>query len=54
MVEILEMTVPEVVQVLSIPLDTGYSRLRKARLYFDQALARHEAQHGKSRPAGQT
>jgi len=54
MVEILEMTVPEVVQVLAIPLDTGYSRLRKARIYFDEALARHEAQGGKNRPVGQT
>ena len=54
MVEILEMTVPEVVQVLAIPLDTGYSRLRKARLYFDEALARHEAQNEKNRQVGQT
>jgi RNA polymerase sigma-70 factor, ECF subfamily len=44
LVEILEMTVPEVVQTLGIPLDTAYSRLRRARLCFDRALARYEAQ----------
>jgi RNA polymerase sigma-70 factor, ECF subfamily len=42
-VEILGMTVPEVVQVLEIPLNTAYSRLRLARKLFDEALARHEA-----------
>jgi len=48
MVEFLEMTVPEVAQALEIPLNTGYSRLRLARQYFEEALARfvgrrHEA-----------
>jgi RNA polymerase sigma-70 factor (ECF subfamily) len=43
MVEILEMTVPEVVQSLEIPLNTAYSRLRLARQAFEEALARHEA-----------
>lgn len=43
MVEILEMTVPEVVQALEVPLNTAYSRLRMARQCFEEALARHEA-----------
>ena len=43
MVEILEMTVPEVVRVLEIPLNTAYSRLRMARQSFEEALARQEA-----------
>ena len=43
MVEILEMTVPEVVQSLEIPLNTAYSRLRLARQAFEEALARREA-----------
>ena len=42
MVEILEMTVPEVVQALDIPLNTAYSRLRLARQAFEDALAKHE------------
>ncbi len=41
MVEVLEMTVPEVVQVLEIPINTAYSRLRLARQSFEDALARH-------------
>jgi RNA polymerase sigma-70 factor, ECF subfamily len=43
MVEVLEMTVPEVVQALEVPLNTAYSRLRLARKLFDEAIARHEA-----------
>jgi RNA polymerase sigma-70 factor (ECF subfamily) len=43
MVEVLEMTVPEVVQALEIPLNTAYSRLRLARQSFEEVLARHEA-----------
>jgi RNA polymerase sigma-70 factor (ECF subfamily) len=42
MVEVLEMTVPEVVQSLEIPMNTAYSRLRLARKLFEEALARHE------------
>lgn len=42
MVEVLEMTVPEVVEALEIPLNTAYSRLRLARKVFEEALARHE------------
>lgn len=45
MVEVLEMTVPEVVQALEIPLNTAYSRLRLARQSFEEVLAKHEAGH---------
>jgi RNA polymerase sigma-70 factor (ECF subfamily) len=50
MVEILGMTVPEVTQGLGIPLDTAYSRLRKARLAFNAVLARLEAWEGGTLP----
>jgi RNA polymerase sigma-70 factor (ECF subfamily) len=43
LVELDEMTVPEVAEALDIPLNTAYSRLRAARLAFEAALARHEA-----------
>jgi RNA polymerase sigma-70 factor (ECF subfamily) len=49
MVEILEMTVPEVVQGLDIPLNTAYSRLRLARHDFEEGLARHEARNQEKR-----
>ena len=49
MVEVLEMTVPEVVQALEIPLNTAYSRLRMARQSFEEALARHEARDEENR-----
>ena len=49
MVEVLEMTVPEVVQALEIPLNTAYSRLRLARQSFEDALARHEARDEENR-----
>ena len=49
MVEVLEMTVPEVVQALEIPLNTAYSRLRLARKLFEEALARLEAPHEENR-----
>jgi RNA polymerase sigma-70 factor (ECF subfamily) len=38
--EIEEMTAPEIAQVVGIPLNTVYSRLRVARLELEQALAR--------------
>ena len=38
--EIEEMTAPEIAQVLAIPLNTVYSRLRVARTELEQALAR--------------
>ncbi len=40
MVELDELTVPEVAEVLEIPLNTAYSRLRAARQAFEAALAR--------------
>jgi RNA polymerase sigma-70 factor (ECF subfamily) len=42
LVEIEEMSVPEVAAALEIPLNTAYSRLRAARQEFEEALARHE------------
>lgn len=44
LVEIEEMSVPEVAAALEIPLNTAYSRLRLARRAFEQALARHALQ----------
>jgi RNA polymerase sigma-70 factor (ECF subfamily) len=49
MVEVLEMSVPEVVQALEIPLNTAYSRLRLARQSFEEMLVKHEAQNGENR-----
>jgi RNA polymerase sigma-70 factor (ECF subfamily) len=43
LVELHEMTVPEAAAALDMPLNTAYSRLRKARLAFEAALARHDA-----------
>ncbi|MBN2196943.1 MAG: sigma-70 family RNA polymerase sigma factor [Polyangiaceae bacterium] len=45
MVELDELTVPEVAEILQIPVNTAYSRLRAARQAFEQALARHAALH---------
>jgi len=45
MVELDELTVPEVAEILQIPVNTAYSRLRAARQGFEQALARHSALH---------
>jgi RNA polymerase sigma-70 factor (ECF subfamily) len=39
MVEVLEMTAPEVAQSLEIPLNTAYSRLRQAREAFEEELS---------------
>jgi RNA polymerase sigma-70 factor (ECF subfamily) len=47
LVELEEMTVPEVAELLEIPLNTAYSRLRAARQAFEAALARHEARGGR-------
>lgn len=41
LVEVDEMSVPEVAEALEIPLNTAYSRLRAARQAFDEALGRH-------------
>lgn len=43
LVELQELSVPEVAKVLNIPLNTAYSRLRAARQAFDAAVARHAA-----------
>ncbi len=43
LVELEELTVPEVADALEIPLNTAYSRLRAAREAFEAALARHQA-----------
>lgn len=43
LVELEEMTVPEVADALEIPVNTAYSRLRAARLAFEAAVARHDA-----------
>ena len=51
LVEILEMTMPQAVQTLGIPLDTAYSRLRRARHCFDKALATYGVRDGKRRQA---
>jgi RNA polymerase sigma-70 factor (ECF subfamily) len=40
LVEVDELTVPEAAEVLEIPLNTAYSRLRAARQAFEAALAR--------------
>jgi len=46
MAELDELTVPEIAEILGIPLNTAYSRLRAARQAFEEALARHSAQRG--------
>jgi len=43
LVELEGMTVPEASEILEIPLNTAYSRLRTARLAFEAALARRTA-----------
>jgi len=43
LVDLHEMTVPEAAEALDMPLNTAYSRLRKARIAFEAALARHDA-----------
>jgi len=45
LVEIDELTVPEAADILQIPLNTAYSRLRSARQAFEAALARYEARN---------
>jgi RNA polymerase sigma-70 factor (ECF subfamily) len=44
--ELEELTVPEIADLLGIPLNTVYSRLRAARQAFDEAFSRHKAQRG--------
>jgi len=51
MAELDELTIPEVAELLEIPLNTAYSRLRAARQAFEAALARRNAQvEGQGRP----
>lgn len=41
--ELEQLTAPEIAQALELPLNTVYSRLRRARLEFEAALERHRA-----------
>ncbi|HEY3494306.1 MAG TPA: sigma-70 family RNA polymerase sigma factor [Polyangiaceae bacterium] len=41
--ELEELTVPEIAEALQIPLNTAYSRLRAARIAFEEGLARRTA-----------
>lgn len=41
--ELEEMTAPEIAEALEIPLNTAYSRLRAARICFEEGLARRAA-----------
>jgi RNA polymerase sigma-70 factor, ECF subfamily len=43
LVELEEMTMPEIAQALELPLGTVYSRVRAARQAFEAAFARHSA-----------
>jgi RNA polymerase sigma-70 factor (ECF subfamily) len=47
LVELEELSVPEVADMLQIPLNTAYSRLRAARQAFEAAFARYEARNSK-------
>jgi RNA polymerase sigma-70 factor (ECF subfamily) len=40
-----QMSIPEVAEILSIPLNTAYTRLRAARADFQRALARQRGDH---------
>ena len=51
MAELDELTVPEIAEILGIPLNTAYSRLRAARQAFEEALVRRSAgREGRGRP----
>jgi RNA polymerase sigma-70 factor (ECF subfamily) len=51
LVELEQMSVPEVADALEIPVDTAYSRLRTARQLFEEARLRHAlSEAGKERP----
>jgi RNA polymerase sigma-70 factor (ECF subfamily) len=43
MAELADLTVPEIAEILEIPLNTVYSRLRAARRAFETAVLRHSA-----------
>lgn len=47
--ELEQLTVPEIADVLGIPLNTAYSRLRAARIAFEERRARRAARDGRAR-----
>jgi RNA polymerase sigma-70 factor (ECF subfamily) len=50
LVELEQMSAPEIAALLGIPLNTVYSRLRLARLEFSKAVARHRARDTRRSP----
>ena len=48
--ELEQMTAPEIGEALGIPLTTVYSRLRAARIEFEEALSRHRAGQKEDEP----
>lgn len=46
MAELDELSVPEIAEILAIPLNTAYSRLRAARQAFEAVVARQAAREG--------
>lgn len=49
--ELEQTTAPEMAEMLGIPLNTVYSRLRAARIEFERALGRHRARESHRRGA---
>lgn len=47
--ELEQTTAPEIAEMLGIPMNTVYSRLRAARMEFEKALARHRAREAHRR-----
>lgn len=45
-----QMTAPEISEALQLPLNTVYSRLRRARAEFEEALMRHRARSAGEAP----
>jgi DNA-directed RNA polymerase specialized sigma24 family protein len=41
------MSMPEVAEALEIPINTAYTRLRRARDEFQQALLREQGRHAR-------
>jgi RNA polymerase sigma-70 factor (ECF subfamily) len=50
MCELEQMTAPEMAEVLAVPLNTVYSRLRAARKQFEAVLKRLQAQDAWRQP----
>jgi len=48
LVELEEMSMPEVAEALGINVNTAYTRLRAARRQFEEALVRHRARSARS------